>query len=262
MLRRSPPSLFPTGEERFLVSGKADQMREEDMVSGGEEEEEEEEDGVEHVGGSERRREGVNRPLLAYRSTAQESSELSPLVTPRSGRRGYGINGHIGIDGGRIIEENDLEGQKAPTVKSWVRRKVDEIRGKGKIVVKSWNPKTWDRGTVYRNLVVAPVACLPAVVVGLLLNILDALSYGMILFPLGSPIFAGLGSAGISIFYVSTIISQLTFSTGSIFRGGVGSELVSDIYSRLNFCAGLKLTLCDRLRSCPFFTTWRPRLRI
>lgn len=50
---------------------------------------------------------------------------------------------------------------------------------------------------------------------------------GMILFPLGKPIFAGLGSAGISIFYVSTIVSQLTFSTGSIFKGGVGSELVS-----------------------------------
>ncbi len=27
-------------------------------------------------------------------------------------------------------------------------------------------------------------------------------------------------------FYVSTIISQVTFSTGSIFKGGVGSELV------------------------------------
>lgn len=48
----------------------------------------------------------------------------------------------------------------------------------------------------------------------------------MILFPLASPIFSHLGSAGISIFYVSTIISQLTFSTGSIFRGSVGSELV------------------------------------
>lgn len=48
----------------------------------------------------------------------------------------------------------------------------------------------------------------------------------MILFPLGNPIFASLGPAGISIFYVSTIVAQLTFSVGSIFRGGVGSELV------------------------------------
>lgn len=49
----------------------------------------------------------------------------------------------------------------------------------------------------------------------------------MILFPLGDPIFAHLGSVGISIFYVSTIISQLTFSSGSIFKGAIGSELVS-----------------------------------
>ncbi len=48
----------------------------------------------------------------------------------------------------------------------------------------------------------------------------------MILFPLGSPIFAHLGSAGISIFYVSTIVSQLIFSSKSIFTGGIGSELV------------------------------------
>jgi SulP family sulfate permease len=48
----------------------------------------------------------------------------------------------------------------------------------------------------------------------------------MILFPLGSPIFASLGSAGISMFYVSCIISQFTFSAGSIFKGGIGSELV------------------------------------
>lgn len=49
---------------------------------------------------------------------------------------------------------------------------------------------------------------------------------GMILFPLGTPLFSHLGSAGISIYYVSTIVAQLVFSTGSIFRGAVGSELV------------------------------------
>ncbi|KAL5621534.1 hypothetical protein BROUX41_006434 [Berkeleyomyces rouxiae] len=89
-----------------------------------------------------------------------------------------------------------------------------------------WNPIKWNYSSIYHEAVVRPAHCLPAVIVGLLLNILDALSYGMILFPLASPIFSQLGSAGISIFYVSTIISQLTFSTGSIFRGGVGSELI------------------------------------
>ncbi|KOS16830.1 Uncharacterized protein ESCO_004757 [Escovopsis weberi] len=83
----------------------------------------------------------------------------------------------------------------------------------------------WNRRTIWQNAI-GVGSCAPAVAVGLLLNILDALSYGMILFPLGTPIFSHLGSAGISIYYVSTIISQLTFSTGSIFKGAVGSELI------------------------------------
>jgi SulP family sulfate permease len=52
----------------------------------------------------------------------------------------------------------------------------------------------------------------------------------MILFPLGQELFAGLGPAGISMFYVSCIISQLVYSCGgSIFKGGVGSEMVSHV---------------------------------
>ena len=89
------------------------------------------------------------------------------------------------------------------------------------------NPKCWDRRAIWREGVVQPVSLLPAVLLGLLLNILDALSYGMILFPLGEPLFADLGCDGISMFYVSTIISQVVFSSGgSIFKGGIGSEMI------------------------------------
>ncbi|RHZ74684.1 hypothetical protein CDV55_108370 [Aspergillus turcosus] len=89
------------------------------------------------------------------------------------------------------------------------------------------SPKSWDPRAVWQHGVVYPASLLPSVFLGLLLNILDALSYGMILFPLGEPIFSELGSDGISMFYVSTIIAQLVFSCGgSIFRGGVGSEMI------------------------------------
>lgn len=89
------------------------------------------------------------------------------------------------------------------------------------------NPKSWDRRTIWQEGVVYPVSLIPAVLLGLLLNILDALSYGMILFPLGEPLFADLGSDGISMFYVSTIVAQVVFSCGgSIFKGGVGSEMI------------------------------------
>jgi len=73
------------------------------------------------------------------------------------------------------------------------------------------------------------------VILGLLLNILDALSYGMILFPLGQPIFAKLGPDGISMFYVSCIISQLVYSLGgSVFKGGIGSEMVMESQTSTN----------------------------
>ena len=50
----------------------------------------------------------------------------------------------------------------------------------------------------------------------------------MILFPLGNEIFADTGPDGISMFFVSCIVSQLVYSMGgSIFRGAVGSEMVS-----------------------------------
>lgn len=68
---------------------------------------------------------------------------------------------------------------------------------------------------------------LPSVILGLLLNILDGLSYGMIIFPIGEKIFSHLGSAGLSMFYVSSIVSQLVYSLGgSAFKAGVGSEMI------------------------------------
>lgn len=125
-------------------------------------------------------------------------------------------------------EVDDIESQK-PKMGHWnsssgifaggIQGTIRSIRGIA-------SPKTWDKKVIFQSVVMDPIHCLPAVVVGLLLNILDALSYGMILFPLGNPIFSSLGPAGISIFYVSTIVSQLTFSTGSLFRGGIGSELI------------------------------------
>ncbi|KAI0872087.1 sulfate transporter family-domain-containing protein [Hypoxylon argillaceum] len=146
---------------------------------------------------------------------SEDTSEITPLLGPKSHRSQS------------PDDLEDLECQKprakAGHVGSSIREEARRrMRGLGAVV----NPKAWNRKTIWENVVMDPLRCLPAVIVGLLLNILDALSYGMILFPLGNPIFASLGPAGISIFYVSTIVSQLTFSTASIFKGGVGSELI------------------------------------
>lgn len=185
-------------------------------------------------------------------STADGPTERTPLI-PRLSSDSYDSYSTNGTTNGI-----DVEGQEQKPRKLWLRGLKDlTVNVEGHIlhgIRTATSPKAWNRRAIWQNAVVAPVSCLPAVIVGLLLNVLDALSYGkplkafivissdltelgMILFPLGNPIFAGLGSAGISIFYVSTIISQLTFSTGSIFKGGVGSELVSPTQSgRSGFC--------------------------
>ncbi|KAI1779913.1 sulfate transporter family protein [Hypoxylon cercidicola] len=126
-------------------------------------------------------------------------------------------------------EVDDIESQKPNPVSPWRTPSVmlrEGFHRQIRTIIGVVNPKTWDKRVIWQKAVIDPVHCLPAVIVGLLLNILDALSYGMILFPLGNPIFSNLGPAGISIFYVSTIVSQLTFSCGSLFRGGIGSELI------------------------------------
>ncbi|KAJ5905541.1 uncharacterized protein N7473_002457 [Penicillium subrubescens] len=120
----------------------------------------------------------------------------------------------------------DIEGQGGAA------RRASNAFTKSVSAVGKWsriasNPKSWDRRAIWKEGVVYPVSLIPAVVLGLLLNILDALSYGMILFPLGEPLFSHLGADGISMFYVSTIISQVVFSCGgSIFKGGIGSEMI------------------------------------
>ncbi|CAA9958745.1 SUL1 Sulfate permease [Pyrenophora teres f. maculata] len=88
------------------------------------------------------------------------------------------------------------------------------------------NPKNYTKDALLSGAL-SSVQMTSAVFLGLLLNLLDALSYGYILFPLGAPVFSNTGPDGISIFFVSCIVSQLCYSLGlSVFKGGVGSEMI------------------------------------
>lgn len=127
--------------------------------------------------------------------------------------------------------DSDIEGQK---VRHQVKADIsngevwESVLSHGRSAISTFlHPKAWDSRAVWEQALIKPAGYVPPVILGLLLNILDALSYGMILFPLGQPIFSNLGADGISMFYVSCIVSQLVYSLGgSIFRGGVGSEMI------------------------------------
>ncbi len=163
MFKRSPL------DNRYLPLMKDDQAHE--YSRSAEDSEDEGEDTLTRVSTTE------SRPLLAHHDTTEEASEESPLIAFRSreNRGDYGIshrNGHAA----------DLEGQKHPSPRKWFGHPANSFGDTGGRVAAILhiisNPKRWDRRALWQNAVVAPVACLPAVVVGLLLNILDALSYG------------------------------------------------------------------------------------
>jgi SulP family sulfate permease len=124
--------------------------------------------------------------------------------------------------------EPDVEGQTSHRAGTWnsIGHQYPSLRQFGTRARKAVNPKTWDGKAIFRDVVYRPATMVPAVFLGLLLNLLDALSYGIILFPLGEEAFKDMGADGVSMFYVSCIIAQLVYSTGSIFRGGVGSEMI------------------------------------
>ncbi|CUA78230.1 putative protein C24H6,11c [Schizosaccharomyces pombe 972h-] [Rhizoctonia solani] len=70
------------------------------------------------------------------------------------------------------------------------------------------------------------MTAIPAVILGMLLNVLDGVSYGMIIFPAGD-IFDGFGGIGVSMFFVTTFISQMVYTFGgSAFDGGNGSMMI------------------------------------
>ncbi|KAA1074320.1 hypothetical protein PGT21_001120 [Puccinia graminis f. sp. tritici] len=76
------------------------------------------------------------------------------------------------------------------------------------------------------------VGTFPAVILGLMMNVLDGVSYGLIMFPTGAGIttFDGFGGIGISMFFMTCIVSQLVYSLGgSGFPGGNGSMMIESV---------------------------------
>lgn len=203
MIRRSPPSTSPpdaiennAGDRRHLHD---EHDEEQNAING--------------------------RLIITSEGLKMDSTERTPLLRKKAISESHNHRHPDYING-----EQDIEGQELHRKVSWPKlRTVIRWPGtKGMHIARTvCNPKSWDRKAIWQHAVVEPVGFLPSVGLGLLLNILDALSYGMILFPLGQPIFEKLGAAGISIFYVSCIISQIIFSGGgSAFKGGIGSEMI------------------------------------
>lgn len=100
--------------------------------------------------------------------TVPELDEQTPLLSSAASKQGSDR-------GRRELRDGDIEAQGAWRP-SALRRLGRRARSCAAILS---SPSKWDGRAVWRGAVVEPASYLPAVLVGLLLNILDALSYGM-----------------------------------------------------------------------------------
>jgi sulfate permease, SulP family len=110
-----------------------------------------------------------------------EVDEASPLLTrvnSKNDENGHRRNGY-GTEDGRDVEAQKMMARKPflSQVSHARRRVADTVARFSKVAL---DPRCWDRRKIWNAAVVTPVSTLPAVIVGLLLNILDALSYGML----------------------------------------------------------------------------------
>lgn len=98
-----------------------------------------------------------------------QDSEYTPLL----GRRTSGSGDSSSVD---------IEGQKTFARVRWLRGLAERRQKAEHHVIRiakiASSPRSWNGKAIWETAVVDPVSCLPAVAVGLLLNILDALSYG------------------------------------------------------------------------------------
>ena len=137
----------------------------------------------------------------------EEPSETSPLLAARAG------GAHASS---RPKRRHQSQGG--------LKKRFEDVAQWTQIVGNRARKLTWaDVGSASAE----PVRLIPAVVLGLLLNVLDGVSYGMITFPTSYPIFSDFGGDGVSMFFVTCILSQLVYSLGgSIFGGANGSMMI------------------------------------
>ncbi|CAG8634736.1 2200_t:CDS:2 [Funneliformis mosseae] len=151
--------------------------------------------------------------------------ESRPLLHHQFGiPSNYGIEGGIGDD---VISIEDDPWAEKSWIGTWLPCVGDDYLPNYEGEERPQQKFQFNAETIFREVILNPISYIPAVILGLLLNLLDAISYGMITFPISNPIFREFGPDGISMFFVSCIVSQVIYSGGfSIFGGGNGSMMI------------------------------------
>jgi SulP family sulfate permease len=115
-------------------------------------------------------------PASPTHGESESTNEITPLLGPKAHRSHKSYRSHRCRSPDDL---EDLENQKPQGKAMYIGSLFKEgARTKIRGLAIAMNPKSWNKEAIWENGVMDPIRCLPAVVVGLLLNILDALSYG------------------------------------------------------------------------------------
>jgi SulP family sulfate permease len=149
MLKRSPPNTLPKEglrSQNGCLEGSTEADTDEDDIQ--------------------------RRLVMTANGVKIDSSERTPLLAKQRS-----VETHPDW----IRGEQDVEGQLIRHQPSWPKLHNMVLWPKEKgiaVLCTIVNPKAWDRRAIFQHAVLEPAGCLPAVVLGALLNVLDALSYG------------------------------------------------------------------------------------
>lgn len=183
--------------------------------------------------------EGLSQPGASSGGKKDRVGERTPLLTEQHS------NGNSPSNPAKTGSDLERQHNQPSRKQNQLQKSLRVFRHRSAALVSTaCHPSKWSTKAIWQRGIKRPFTLLPCVFLGVLLNVLDALSYGewvecffcprnpdtcagMILFPLGEKMFEQTGSDGISMFYVSCIVSQLVFSCGgSRLKGAVGSEMV------------------------------------
>lgn len=170
----------------------------------------------------------VNEPSLSEpTASASEISEETPLISQQTV---HGTYSATAPDQSYFAECGPNSFDRINTEWEAIKRRIKSVTDTAQ---RSWSwlecirrAKYMSRGEIM-GVLLTPVHLLPSVLLGMLLNVLDGVSYGMIMFPTSNPIFASFGGDGVSMYFLSCIVAQLIYSLGgSIFHGGNGTMMI------------------------------------
>lgn len=137
------------------------------------------------------------------------------------------------------VPSSPASNEEAVTEDTW----LDKTRSNMNKALSSARSITWSD---VRKASVEPIHLIPCVLLGVLMNVLDGVSYGMLTFPTSYPLFSPFGGDGVSMFFITCIVSQIIYSAGgSTFGGGNGSMMIEVVPFYTMLCRTIMAELGD-----------------